>query len=451
MKNKVLSSFFKKQIFAICSCLVILVFGTILISSALFTKTAESSLDGPQEITTGVFAVNFAQGQMIDSDVYISSDTEGVESNGYTFSVKNNGNIDLTYEILLTNKNINCTNGNGETTECVDSSYIKYSIDGENGKILANEEVKNSTSEKTIYRIKINNLKPTISKEHNLRIWIDDVVDTEDVINKSVNLSIQVQAIVSNDVGSDLGTLFDYSGSLQEYTIPVTGTYTITAVGAEGAVGNKYGNLSSTLKGGKGAKISADFNLEKGDKISIVVGGMGQTTTGTATDGTAGAGGGGAFIYKKISSLDSAKSGYQFTKNSEYYEVLLVAAGGSGTGDLGYSSSKTYAGYDANAVNFYSPSNFAAYSTTTGTTTGSNAYSIKQFIDNNSAGGNYTRGSSVCKGAYGGGGCNDDSRGVGGGWLATSYTSYSWSLGENTVGVNGINTGNGYVIIKLKR
>ncbi len=443
MKNKMLSKFLKRQIFAICSCLVIAIFGTVLVSSALFTTSVSSTKT--QAVKTGNFDVNFTNGSVISEDVFISSDSDGLASDGYTFTVKNTGSIESTYEILLTRN----TRSSRSDSNLIDNQYIRYSLDGEAPKSLTSSEIKSgSGDEYTVYRIKTVNLSASSTKDHVLRVWIDQNVATSTAINKYVDLSIQVQAIAT-DVGSDLGYPFVFTGSEQTFTVPYTGTYTISASGAEGAIGNLY-NKETTLKGGKGATISADFELNKGDVLHIIVGGKGSTTTGTSSNGAAGAGGGGSFVFKEISSISN--SNYQFTKGSKRYDVLLVAAGGSGTGDIGYGYE--YAGYDGNAEDFYSPSNFRTFSTTTASPTGSTSSSgvlgIRQYISYDLKGGRYSVNGSTCLGGYGGGNCNTSYRSYGGGWAGTSYVTYSWSQGDNTVGINGNNEGNGYVNIKLK-
>lgn len=249
-----------------------------------------------------------------------------------------------------------------------------------------------------------------------------------------------------------IGHIISYSGAEVTYTIEEAGTYRITVYGAGGSQGNKYGNTSTTVAGGKGARVDGDFTLAKGDVLYINVGGMGSTTTGTAADGASGAGGGGTFVFKKISS--AINGNIQFLKNGAYYEVLIVAAGGGGTGDLGYSTSKTYAGYDGKGTGFYSSSNYTQYSTTTTPGTSSSATTttlgISQWVSYNLKGATYTRNSSVCTGGFGGGGCQDDQRSYGGGWLGSNYASYSFCNGTNCTGYDGYESSNGsFEIIKI--
>lgn len=69
---------------------------------------------------------------------------------------------------------------------------------------------------------------------------------------------------------------------IQSFTLPATGTWRITAVGAEGGDGQ-----TSAVLGGRGASVTAEFSLSAGDVVRIAVGQMGQD------GGDAGGGGGG--------------------------------------------------------------------------------------------------------------------------------------------------------------
>jgi hypothetical protein len=92
------------------------------------------------------------------------------------------------------------------------------------------------------------------------------------------------------------------AGGIQSWTVPVSGTYTITGTGAQGASGD------AGFVGGRGAQVSGQFNLTAGQVLQLVVGqqGVGQSS------GTNGGGGGGSFV---------VSSGVP----------LLVAGGGGGT------------------------------------------------------------------------------------------------------------------------
>lgn len=92
---------------------------------------------------------------------------------------------------------------------------------------------------------------------------------------------------------------------IQEWTVPETGTYTITAAGAKGGSGG-FG----TYPGGSGRIISANVTLTQGDTLKVVVGQAGQNAN------YGGSGGGGTFVY-----TDAAGGA-----------GLIIAAGGGGGG-----------------------------------------------------------------------------------------------------------------------
>lgn len=84
---------------------------------------------------------------------------------------------------------------------------------------------------------------------------------------------------------------FNFTGGLQSFTAPVTGTYTITAFGAQGGA-------AGGANGGKGAEVGEQVSLTKNQVLTIGVGGRGgagtNINTGSAgSNGAYGAGGGG--------------------------------------------------------------------------------------------------------------------------------------------------------------
>src|ERR1700730_6347380 len=76
-------------------------------------------------------------------------------------------------------------------------------------------------------------------------------------------------------------TSFDYTGSPDTFTVPVTGTYRILAFGAQG------GNSEAGGGGGLGAEIGGEFSLTAGETLNIYVGGAG----GSVVFGSGGGGG----------------------------------------------------------------------------------------------------------------------------------------------------------------
>lgn len=101
---------------------------------------------------------------------------------------------------------------------------------------------------------------------------------------------------------------YTYTNTTKEFTIPYTGFYKFTA---DGAQGENYG----AYKGGLGGRAVAEVWLEKGDKLTIVVGGQGG---GGASNAGYGDGGGRTSVYS--------------TKLNKY---ILIAGGGGGASPAG--------------------------------------------------------------------------------------------------------------------
>ena len=92
------------------------------------------------------------------------------------------------------------------------------------------------------------------------------------------------QSLGSHYVGRDNENMVTVQNGIQFWTVPYTGTYEITAVGAVGGK-DDYGG-----PGGRGACMKGEFDLIKGDVIKILVGQEGFKAL------VIGGGGGGTFV-----------------------------------------------------------------------------------------------------------------------------------------------------------
>ena len=133
---------------------------------------------------------------------------------------------------------------------------------------------------------------------------------------------------------------FDYTGSVQTFSVPESGTYKLEVWGAAG------GQYVSYLPPGLGGYSVGSIDLNQGDKLYIVVGGSGhdaQDTSGASggyngggnggssktpsgVDPYKGGGGGGGATHIATSNLGELKN-YENNKN----DVVIVAGGGGGS------------------------------------------------------------------------------------------------------------------------
>ena len=97
MDKKSLTNFLKHQTLMLYLSLLLIVLGTSAVSYALFSVTKYSTKE--QVVQSGTFDIEFTEGSTITKNVYVSTDEEGMATDGYTFSVTNNGSIAASYAI----------------------------------------------------------------------------------------------------------------------------------------------------------------------------------------------------------------------------------------------------------------------------------------------------------------------------------------------------------------
>jgi Glycine rich protein len=131
--------------------------------------------------------------------------------------------------------------------------------------------------------------------------------------------TVVASAIVLAMPRSAMAFTFDYTGSIQEYTVQDAGVYSIFAVGAQGGAFDS-GPTDPADPGEKGSLVTGAFQLQGGDILNILVGGKGGNGNGLVA---AGGGGGGTFVALKV--LNPATGSFNFLP-------LVVAGGGNGYG-----------------------------------------------------------------------------------------------------------------------
>lgn len=250
---------------------------------------------------------------------------------------------------------------------------------------------------------------------------------------------------------------FRYSGIPETFTVPSTGTYKLEVWGASG------GTLGGTA--GNGGYATAKLTLTYNSTIYVVVGSAGNSYNGgyngggdggiaTGSEGTqSGAGGGGATHIATVSgTLDALQ-----TQRSA---ILIVAAGGGGTGSEGIGGagggSVGNDGYDTYNSTYNSLCGAGATQSSAGcsisTTAGCGSFG---------KGGNMSLylggygGAGGGGGYYGGGGSARQHAGAGGGssYVASGLTAVQLISGDQSMpdytsdGTMIGNSGNGYAVI----
>lgn len=239
------------------------------------------------------------------------------------------------------------------------------------------------------------------------------------------------------------------TGSLQTWTVPTTGVYTITAKGASG--GNANPTYHMTIAG-KGATVIGDYDLTAGDVITFLVGQQGSNSTATDIYYQSGGGGGGTMVKRGSTVIHVAGGGgggswyNSVTKNGQ--DASITTSGGTGgvaggTGGTGGGASTSDNPIGSSGAGITSNSG-AVYSGT-----------IAYALTGTGTGGTATGGS----GGYGGGGAGGFSgAGAGGGYSGGGGGSSSVSAGGGgsyTTGTNQVftaagNSGHGMVSVSFK-
>ena len=265
-----------------------------------------------------------------------------------------------------------------------------------------------------------------------------------------------------------------YMGTLIPYEIPVNCKIKITAKGSRGGYGNFYNHaVSDTTKSGRGASCTATFEFKKGDKLLLLVGQHGKDaakTTGSTRDGVTGGGGGMSVVALEDDTASYTFVGHTKNNSTQYagrkYKPLIVAAGGNGARDNGYSGTGTvYHGQahttSAEAVGSTSNTNcpggtFSKQRNTNHGDSSSYRHGLSFLYGGLGSQYDYMRSSMSSLGGFGGGGSNyDDGDGGGaGGWISGYRGSAAKSYIDSTIATDrssiaGDNADDGIIIFEI--
>lgn len=123
------------------------------------------------------------------------------------------------------------------------------------------------------------------------------------------------------------------SNGIQQWVVPTTGDYEITAVGAAGGTGMN-GPSQIVQSAGMGASLTGTFTLTAGTTIRIIVGQKGENSNNTNNFYGAGGGGGGSFVY--LNATDT-------------YPLIAAGGGGGGSSSAGINAQTTTSGTNGNS------------------------------------------------------------------------------------------------------
>ena len=240
------------------------------------------------------------------------------------------------------------------------------------------------------------------------------------VLSLNTNISVNTSHAGSSTDPYTLNVKdFNYTGNIQEYTIPKTGTYLLETWGAQG------GNASL---GGTGGYSKGEITLSKNNKLYVVVGGQGKSGTDSSVHYEGGYNGGGYagintstnYGYGGGGATHIATSTGLLTTFSNKLSNLLIVSGGGGGGSAGLTTvAGAGGGYIGGMGTSSSSYNTSTHLPTGGTQTGT-GYAYDTSVVRH---GEFGTASQISNnGAYGGGG--------GGGF-------YGGSTGFGTTGSGG--------------
>ena len=171
---------------------------------------------------------------------------------------------------------------------------------------------------------------------------------------ETVNVSARIKAYPTNESNSNPDSMnvydlydFRYTGSVEQFIAPVSGTYRLEAWGAQGgdALENISGNRKMNfVEGGKGGYSVGNVFLKKGQIVYVVVGGKGKELNNSPNGAIAKGGynGGGAALSDDTRNNQGSGGGATHfainnnlgelkNYNNNQDDVLLVAGGGGGS------------------------------------------------------------------------------------------------------------------------
>ena len=155
----------KKYIALVIVTVVISIIALVGASYALLTMTIEG--DKKVSLTAGILKVDFDEGDNINlNEIAPMTDSQGLKTTPYTFTITNTGNINAYYHVSLEE----------DSNNTLDSSYLKMRLVGDNGYDSGIVRV-NSYGTGTFDITSEDALEPSDTVTYQLWMWLDNNAD----------------------------------------------------------------------------------------------------------------------------------------------------------------------------------------------------------------------------------------------------------------------------------
>ena len=160
----------KKYIILVIVTIAISIIALVGASYALLTMTIEG--DKKITLTAGILKVDFDEGDNINlNEIAPMTDSQGLNTTPYTFTITNTGNINAYYHVSLEE----------DSNNTLDSSYLKMRLVGDNGYDSGIVRV-NSYGTGTFDITSEDALEPSDTVTYQLWMWLDNDADNMSTI-----------------------------------------------------------------------------------------------------------------------------------------------------------------------------------------------------------------------------------------------------------------------------
>ena len=171
----------KRQTSIILISVIFMVLIIIGVSYSLFMQVDESK--DIQVLESGTLVLSSTKGTTITTSTVPQSDYDGMNTKGYTFSIKNTGTLDCYYTLYISNV----------ASNPLDYQYLRISIDGNDPILLTDLVVDPENSSRFVFE---NGQLSAANQDgdvvtHNIKVWIDELAPAS-IIGKKIQLQIDL-------------------------------------------------------------------------------------------------------------------------------------------------------------------------------------------------------------------------------------------------------------------